>query len=88
MVEPTHLKNISQNGFIFPQVGVKITNLSNHHPDEVSPQNKTNRKQLANSKHKHRRNDWTSDELPSWKSRICEGGELPRDMDMRDHDGI
>ena len=28
----THLKNISQNGNL-PQVGLKIKNVSNHHPD-------------------------------------------------------
>ena len=31
LVVSTHLKNISQNGF-FPQVGVKIENIWNHHP--------------------------------------------------------
>ena len=30
VVEPTHLKNISQNGNL-PQIGVKITNIWNHH---------------------------------------------------------
>ena len=30
MVEPTHLKDISQMGS-FPQVGVKIKNIWNHH---------------------------------------------------------
>ena len=32
MVEPTHLKNISQNGNL-PQIGVKIKNIWNHHLD-------------------------------------------------------
>jgi len=32
VVEPTHLKNISQVGS-FPQVGVKIKNIGNHHLD-------------------------------------------------------
>ena len=36
MVEPTHLKNISQNGNL-PQIGVKIKNIWNHHPDEFFP---------------------------------------------------
>jgi len=31
-VEPTHLKNISQNGNL-PQIAVKIKNIWNHHPD-------------------------------------------------------
>ena len=30
MVEPTPVKNISQNGNL-PQIGVKITNIGNHH---------------------------------------------------------
>ena len=30
--EPTHLKNISQNGFIFPQKEAKIKQFWNHHP--------------------------------------------------------
>ena len=30
MVEPTHLKNISESGNL-PQVGVKIKNIRNHH---------------------------------------------------------
>ena len=32
VVEPTHLKNISQNGFIFPQKEAKIKQFWNHHP--------------------------------------------------------
>ena len=35
VVEPTPLKNISQNGNL-PQVGVKIKHIWNHHPDEKS----------------------------------------------------
>ena len=35
VVEPTHLKNISQIGS-FPQVGVKIKNIWNHHPDHLA----------------------------------------------------
>ena len=36
VVEPTHLKNMSQNGFIFPnQIGVKIKNIWNHHLEIV-----------------------------------------------------
>ena len=32
MVEPTHLKNLSQIGS-FPQVGMKTKNIWNHHPE-------------------------------------------------------
>ena len=31
VVEPTHLKNTSQNGIISPIFGVKIKNIWNHH---------------------------------------------------------
>ena len=34
LVVSTHLKNISQNGF-FPQVGMNIKNIWNHHPEYV-----------------------------------------------------
>ena len=34
LVVSTHLKNISQNGNL-PQIGVKIKNLWNHHPDQL-----------------------------------------------------
>ena len=33
MVEPTHLKHLSQNGS-FPQIGVNIKNHWNHHPED------------------------------------------------------
>ena len=36
LVVSTHLKNISQIGNL-PQVGVKITNIWNHHPEFVTP---------------------------------------------------
>ena len=40
MVEPTHLKNISQNGFIFPIIwGENKKNTWNHHLDDVSLKN-------------------------------------------------
>ncbi len=34
LVVSTHLKNISQNGNL-PQIGMKIKNMWNHHPDMV-----------------------------------------------------
>ena len=34
LVVSTHLKNISQNGNL-PQIGVKIKNIWNHHPDHL-----------------------------------------------------
>ena len=36
VVQPTHLKNISQNGNL-PQIGVKIKNIWNHHLENNGP---------------------------------------------------
>ena len=51
MVEPTHLKNISQNGFIFPNFRGEHKKIfqttTQMRYDEVSPQNKQIEKQLG-----------------------------------------
>ena len=35
VVEPTHLRNIRQKGFIFPILGLKIKNVWNHHLEKI-----------------------------------------------------
>ena len=40
MVEPTHLKKMSQNERCFPQIGLKMENIWNHHPVYAWPTTK------------------------------------------------
>ena len=60
LVVSTHLKNISQIGS-FPQVGVKITNLWNHHPDHLLYIQSCYHSRLVPPKKNTPHTKWTSD---------------------------
>ena len=69
VVEPTHLKNISQIGNL-PQIGVKIKNIWNHHLEIEIPSLKLTDKAPENG------GSWNTFSFPFWGKRPIFGCEL------------
>ena len=80
--------NINQNASSYIYDDISPKQILKTHQHEVFPSKKRHLK--THCRHKYRRNDWTSYELPSWRRISMEGerGTTRTWVDMRDYEGM